>query len=258
MKVSFSQPIIFIFFLLQSLIVNAQLVNVESQRIQSDSVRFVGLLDASYAYQKNNTDNLSIFSLNLTSQLKLKSLKDYFLFIANTDYSSANNQQLSNSVMIHFRYSRRLTKFIKLESFIQHQKNIPLGIISRDLTGVGTRTKILTINSSKIYFGSLYMLELLKTIDTYNSNQINHRLATYLSFSIKFPKDLGEFNSVTYYQPKINSFSNYRISTQDVINLKLTKKLLFTFNFYYSYDAIAPEGVSKINFNYSNGLKIVI
>jgi hypothetical protein len=258
MKRYFLRSVFSIVLLLLTIKTKAQLVNVESQRIQSDSIRFVGLLDASFSYQKNNTDALSIFAFNLTSQYKLKSLKDYFLLIANSDYTATNKQQLSNSLMIHLRYSRRLTKLIKLESFMQHQKNLPLGILSRDLTGVGFRTKLLTVNNSKVYLGTLYMLELLKTITIPSNRQINNRLSAYLSFSVKLPNELGEFNSVTYYQPKLNEFLNYRISNQEVVNIKLVKKVFFSIIFSYSYDSKAPEGISKTSFNYSNGFKISI
>ena len=73
----------------------SQLVNVESQRIQSDSIRFVLNADLSYTNQKNNDEKLSIFTSSIASQIKSKSLKDIFLVLFNVDYSEANNASAS-------------------------------------------------------------------------------------------------------------------------------------------------------------------
>jgi len=101
----------------------SQLVNVESQRIQSDSIRFVLNADLSYTNQKNNNEKLSLFTASIASQIKTKSLKDIFLVLLNVDYSEANNQQLSNSLMAHLRYNRKIFNQFRLEAFYQYQKN---------------------------------------------------------------------------------------------------------------------------------------
>ena len=44
----------------------AQLVNIESQRVQSDSVRTITVLDLLYNYQNNNNEELSLINFSAT------------------------------------------------------------------------------------------------------------------------------------------------------------------------------------------------
>jgi hypothetical protein len=54
----------------------AQLVNIESQRVQSDSVRTITVLDLLYNYQNNNNEELSLINFSATHQYKTKDLKN--------------------------------------------------------------------------------------------------------------------------------------------------------------------------------------
>jgi hypothetical protein len=237
----------------------SQLVNVESQRIQSDSIRFVLNADLSYTNQKNNNEKLSIFTSSVALQIKTKSLKDIFLALFNIDYSEANNQQLSNSVMIHLRYNRKINNQFRLEAFCQYQKNQLLGINYRNLVGLGPRIKLLKHKKSKLYYGLLYMYEKEMTIDENNSVRTNNlnRASTYLSASIKLPKDIGEFDIVSYYQPCLNNFDNYRLNNQGSLIFNITNHIKFTNTISLFFDASPPIGISKNNLNFTNGLKII-
>jgi len=237
----------------------SQLVNVESQRIQSDSIRFVLNADLSYTNQKNNNEKLSLFTTSITSQIKTKSLKDIFLALFNIDYSEANNQQLSNSLMLHLRYNRKITNRLRLEAFYQYQKNQLLGINYRNLLGLGPRIKILNTKKSKLYYGFLYMHEKEMTLDENNTIRYDNfnRVSTYLSVSIKLPKDIGEFDIVSYYQPCLNNFDNYRLNNQGSLIFNISNHIKLTNTISLLYDTSPPIGISKNNLNFTNGLKII-
>lgn len=239
-------------------IIWSQLVNIESQRIQSDSIRFVFNADLSYTSQKNNDEKLSVFTSSIASQFKSRSLKDIFLFLMNIDYSKANNQELSNSLMTHIRYNRKISNSLRLESFYQYQKNLLLGIDYRELVGFGPRVKIFGKNKTKLYYGLLVMSEKEKSIDAYGTiiyNNLN-RLSNYIATSIKLPKDIGEFDLVTYYQPCLNNFSNYRLNNQTSLIFNITSHIKFTNTISILYDAVPPIGISKSNLSFTNGIKI--
>jgi hypothetical protein len=236
----------------------SQLVNIESQRIQTDSIRFVINGDLSYSSQKNNNEKFSVFGASFTSQLKTKSLKDIFLLLASANYSKVNEYDLSNSLLIHGRYNRKLSKFIRLEAFLQYQTNKLLGIDYRELIGIGPRFKITNKKDLKLYYGLLYMHENEKTINENNLicySNLN-RISTYLSGSIKLAKDIGEFTTVTYYQPCINDFNNYRLNNQSSLTFTLTSHVKFTNTLTVLYDASPPIGISKSNVSFTNGIKI--
>jgi len=237
----------------------SQLVNVESQRIQSDSIRFVINADLSYTNQKNNNEKLSLFTTSVTSQIKTKSLKDIFLALFNMDYSEANDQHLSNSIMVHARYNRKINNRFRLEAFCQYQKNQLLGINYRNLFGLGPRIKILNNKKSKLYYGLLYMYEKGMTVDENSTIEYDNfnRISTYLSASIKLPKDIGELDIVFYYQPCLNNFDNYRLNNQGSLIFNITNHIKFTNTISLFYDASPPTGISKNNMNFTNGLKII-
>lgn len=234
---------------------DAQLVNIESQRIQSDSIRFVTALDLQYNYQNNNNEELSMLNFSGTHQHKTKNLKNYFLLLGNIDYSLANGDELSNSGLIHIRYNRKLNKKLRLEAFTQYQYNRILGIERRNLIGIGPRYKINKSEKTLFYIGSLLMQEYEKTSD--NTKIISYqRLSNYLSFSIKNESKTLEFTSVVYYQPNVNLWEDYRLSSQTSLAFNITSKLQFVNSINYGYDSYSPTNVSKKNIVLTNGLKM--
>lgn len=232
-----------------------QLVNIETQRVQSDSIRRITAIDLLYNYQNNNNEELSLINLSATHQYKTKNLKNYFLLLGKIDYSLANGEELSNSGLIHFRYNRKLNKKFRLEAFIQYQYNKILGIESRNLIGIGPRYKINKSDKTIFYVGSLLMQEFERTID--NIRIISYqRLSNYLSLSIKNSAKTLELTSVVYYQPNINHWEDYRLSSQTSLAFNITSKLQFVNSINYGFDSYAPTNISKQNILLSNGLKL--
>jgi hypothetical protein len=248
--------ILWSFFLLivQSL-TYGQLVNIENQRVQSDSIRTITILDLQYNYQNNNNEELSFGNFSATHQYKTKDLKNYFLLLGNIDYSLANGEELSNAGLIHFRYNRKLNKKLRIEAFTQYQYNKILGIESRSLIGIGPRYKINKSEKTVFYIGSLLMQEFEKTSDDTNTMSYQ-RLSSYLSLSIKNKANTLEFASVVYYQPNINLWEDYRLSSQTSLGFNITSKLQFVNSINYGYDSYAPSNVSKKNIILTNGLKM--
>jgi hypothetical protein len=234
-----------------------QLVNIENQRVQSDSVRTITLIDLMYNYQNNNNEELSMVNFSATHQYKTKNLKDYFLLLGNIDYSLANREELSNSGLIHFRYNRKLNKKLKIEVFIQYQYNKILGIESRSLIGVGPRYKINKSDKTVFYVGSLLMQEFEKASDNLNTLSYQ-RLSNYLSLSVKNSAKTIEFTSVVYYQPNINLWEDYRLSSQASLAFNITSKLQFVNSINYGYDSFAPTNVNKKNIILTNGFKMYL
>lgn len=232
-----------------------QLVNIENQRVQSDSLKTITVLDLQYNYQNNNNEELSLVNFSGIYQHKTKNLKNYFLLLGNIDYSLANGKQLSNSGLIHFRYNKKLNKKLRIEAFTQYQYNKILGIESRNLIGIGPRYKINKSEKTVFYIGSLFMQEFEKTSDD-TKTMSYQRLSSYLSLSIKNKSNTLEFASVVYYQPNINFWEDYRLSSQTSLAFNITSKLQFVNSINYGYDSYAPTNVSKKNIILTNGFKI--
>ncbi|CAN1505896.1 Protein of unknown function DUF481 [Flavobacteriaceae bacterium] len=250
-----------IFWLFSLIIVHSlsygQLINIENQRIQNDSIRIVTIIDLQYNYQNNNSEELSQVNFSGTYQHKTKNLKNYFLLLGNIDYSLANGEELSNSGLIHFRYNRKLNKKLRLEAFNQYQYNKILGVESRNLIGIGPRYKINKSDKNVLYIGSLLMQEFEKTSDNIKTMSYQ-RLSNYFSLSIKNKAKTLELTSVVYYQPNINFWEDYRLSSQTNLAFNITSRLQFVNSINYGYDSYAPSNVSKKNIVLTNGLKMYL
>jgi len=234
-----------------------QLINIENQRIQSDSLRTITIIDLQYNYQNNNNEELSMVNFSATHQYKTKNLKNYYLLLGNIDYSLANGAELSNSGLIHFRYDRRLNKKLRIEAFIQYQYNKILGIESRSLIGVGPRYNVNKSEKTVFYIGSLVMQEFEKTSDNLNTLSYQ-RLSNYLSLSIKNKAKTIEFTAVVYYQPNINLWDDYRLSSQASLAFNMSSKVQFVNSINYGYDSYAPTNVNKKNIILTNGFKMYL
>ena len=61
-----------------------------------------------------------------------------------------------------------------------------------------------------------------------------------------------------YYQPLFSDFSDYRISEEFQLSIKLTKSLDLTGNFSYYLDSVTPQGMKDKASNLSLGLGLTL
>ena len=102
------------------------------------------------------------------------------------------------------------------------------------------------------------MYEYEKTSEINISQFVFHRMSSYLSMSLKLPNKLGELVSVSYYQPRLDMFNDYRISNQTSLSFNLTSKILFSNTLNLVYDSEPPVDINRLNLNFTNGIKIVL
>lgn len=60
---------------------------------------------------------------------------------------------------------------------------------------------------------------------------------------------------ITYYQPDILNFSDYRFSAQGIFEIRLTEKLSYLLSLNYIHDAVPPKGIRNTYYNFRNGLR---
>lgn len=233
--------------------VSAQIVNVESLRIQTDTVGFAGSLGGDFTLTK---DVDKIFAANAYATIQYKSQKSIYLILSNYSFLKGADKKLLNKLFAHFRYDRKITDFFRMEAFTQIQTNKITKIDTRYLLGAGPRFKIPTFNKLKTYLGILFMYEYEKELTDPIIYHNVIRNSSYLSFTYE-PNDHVKLTSTTFYQPKINEFSDFRILNQENVSFSISKKLSATINWDYLYDAQPVKGIPKSNYTFSTGLKYV-
>lgn len=221
-------------FLLLPIFANAQLVNIESKRMQTDSVRFV--LNADFAFNHTNNDGSKVNQIDgsITSQIKSKDYKKIYLLLGNYKLIDSEEKNLQNSWFLHGRFNYKLNKLIRLEAFLQGQYNQLLVVEQRNLVGLGLRLKLVDEDNFTAYLGNSYLYE-IEYSDEAGTTDYNHRNSTYLSLSY-YPKSERFFITNTfYYQPLYKDFGDYRILEQFRLDIPLSNwfKVFAVYDYYF-------------------------
>ncbi len=240
-------------FLLVPFFTYAQLVNIESKRMQTDSTRFALKGDLLTSYTDNNGNYIFQIGSNLTTQLKSRDLKKIFFFIGNYDLIRTNDEDFQNSWFFHLRYNHKISDLLRFEAFLQNQNNLLLAITRRNLVGSGLRFKFISRETTKAYFGNSYMYEIEHIGDT-QEKLYNHRNSSYLSVNHSFQTPRLDVTGTVYFQPLYRDIGNHRILAQLKAELPINKVLSFSALYNYFYSSFSPTRNSDRSSNVSFGL----
>ena len=228
-----------------------QIVNMESQRYQTDTIGWAGTAGGNFALTNNGQ---KVYSVNANAHAQYKSKKSLYLLLGGYGFLKGDNQSFVDQSFIHFRYNYKLTHVVRLEAFTQLQKNVITKIQFRFLVGAGPRFKILGKQKIRLYAGSLPMYEIEK--EKGNPQQIhNWRLSNYLSFTF-LPNTQTEFTSTTYYQPVLFDIGDYRLLNQSIFKISAGKRIAVVIRWNYAYDASPPAGVPTDTYSFSTGVEV--
>src|SRR5215831_8181479 len=134
----------------------AQVVNIESQRIQSDSNGFLGSVSANFAFSSNTKTALVA---DASAQVEYKKDLNLFLLLGSYGFVSGNNEDFFNNAFAHLRYNRKIGDVLRWEIFTQIQFNKISKIDIRYLIGTGPRFKIYSGKVFQFYAATLAMYE---------------------------------------------------------------------------------------------------
>lgn len=114
-----------ILFLITYNISFAQIINVETQRIQSDTTGWFGNAGTSFLFEKNA---VQIININAVAHVEYKTPKSLYLFLIDYNLLEGNGQTLNNNLFYHLRYNYKINKGLRWEAFTQLQQNNVTGI----------------------------------------------------------------------------------------------------------------------------------
>ncbi|MCX6258147.1 MAG: DUF481 domain-containing protein [Bacteroidia bacterium] len=233
------RPFIIIMLLVSSEFnANAQIINIEQERVITDSAGWGGSSKYSFQYTKNGQE-----LWDGTASLHVQYKAGCSLYLSQTEYdlTKSTGSNFVNAGAQHFRFNYQLTDRLTGEIFTQFQFNKILEVKFRWLLGAGPRVNIIKTKPFRLYIAALYMYE---HEELYNSDIINHthRLSSYLSFILKIQKNLSLVNT-DYFQPVIRNISDYRILSQTDLKIRITRHFSFLLSYIYTYDAFPAIGV---------------
>ena len=241
---------LFVLFSLLTTSLFSQIMNVEQERIKTDTTGWAGTAKLSFEYSKNEDEFLS-GGVNL--HLQYKTSKSLYLIKTDYDITKGSGKEFSNAGIVHFRYNYKIKDWLTAEVFTQLQFNKILKVDLRWLTGAGPRFRVIKTKLFRMYIGALYMFEHEEIADTSLINN-DHRLSSYMSFSLKIKDNLSLINT-TYFQPRFSKFSDYRLSSQTDLKIGISKHFSFLLSYLYYLDKYPAAGVPSETHYFSNSLE---
>lgn len=218
---------------------NAQIINIESARMQSDTIGWMGGVSSSFSFNKSAQN---VFSLNINAHLQYKSQKNLWMILGNYGYLEGGNRRYIFNRFLHLRYNRKLNAWLRWEIFTQVQKDLVTDIKIRSLTGTGPRFKIISTKKFHFYAATLLMYE----IESEDTNPVikhfDWRSSSYVSFTI-LPAENIEIISTTYFQPRLNLLKDYRLLNDVDIKVKASKRFSISLQWNLIYDKF-PAGTA--------------
>lgn len=228
----------------------AQIVNIENKRLGGED-GWGGSLDMFVNFTKNTKE---LWQIGSKGAVQFQSRKHTSLFLVDYSLNKADNADFLNKGYTHFRYNYDFgdKQFWSAEAFGQAQFNKIQKIDIRVLSGAGLRLNLVDKDSLSFQLGSVAMYEYERlTINEIVENK--YRSSTYLSFDIQPTATFG-FNTIVYYQPRFDDFSDYRISNESTMYLKIASFITFKLIYNLSFDSRPPDGVPDTIYSLKNAL----
>jgi hypothetical protein len=233
----------------------AQVVNIEEQRITgtNDSTNWYGHLRGGLSLVKVQEQSLH---LNGNVKVQYKSDPHLVLLLLNVNLLRAGNQDFARQAFAHLRHNYKLSETWTWEAFTQVQTS-PIQLLERrTLFGTGARWRALKSKDGRqrIYLGAAWLWEQNHFTEPLGSSSW-HRSSNYISTTFRPNKKMMVIQT-TYWQPVVGYIRNYRLSSDWLLKIELTKKLAFTLDFEYSIDKNLPPGAPNETFIWRNGLSL--
>ncbi|MEX0967398.1 MAG: DUF481 domain-containing protein [Bacteroidia bacterium] len=227
----------------------AQVVNIESQRLNKGKDGLAGTIDLNLSWTHTVTDVLQTGNKIQVQYLKGRSK---ILMLSDLTIIRTNTTDLINNGFQHLRYNYQHKRWLIWEAFTQIQYNQVQKLDLRGLAGTGPRFRFVQNDTVSLHIGTLYMYEYEELTEGLPLER-NHRLSSYVSFDLEIT-DKVNIDHITYYQPVITHFNDFRVSSELVVTFKITRRLTFGVKGNYVYDSRPPPEIPGNTYEFKNSL----
>jgi Protein of unknown function, DUF481 len=233
---------------------SAQIVNIESARMQSDTVGWMGGAGAAVNLTQNTQ---KIFGADLEAHLQYKTSNDkgLWLILGNYGFLKAGGEKFISNVFTHLRYNRKVNEWLRWEVFGQYQNNAITQIDSRILVGTGPRFKLIKSKTFRLYAASLFMFEREKERTNPVIEHNDLRSSSYVSLTFT-PKENIELISTSFIQPLFKKLRDYRILNQITFRVKATEHVSLSVKWHYLHDRFPAGTAPKTTYTFATGVDV--
>lgn len=235
--------------LFHCLLLQSQVINIESRRLESKQQGWNGQGEFGYAFIQNQNS----FS-NLNTRINFLHQKDIHRWFIISDLSLIQSSQgdFENAGYQHVRYNHQKSERLSYEAYAQLQFSKQMRLYPRYVLGGGPRYKIVEGDSVKIFSGVSLLVEHERMLNPIGVNS-NERLSAYLS--LLFYQIPGvTIDLLVMYQPRLIRFSDRRIQTELRFDFPVSAHLQCRFAATVFNDTKPPEGVPSTFTNMRSGI----
>ena len=239
-------------FTIATQFVIAQIVNVEKKR-QTESGLNATL---KFSYSLKQTGSM-LSQLSNTADIQYHKNSYSFILLNDLSFLRYDGGDLINDGFQHLRhnYTFKDSSFLTFETFAQHQYNEKKLLKQRIIFGGGFRFRLINKSKFSWYFAPLVMFEHERLSSENETVTDISRVDAYTNINISF-SDLISFSHISYYQPKITDFNDFRYSGETGIELGITKHFAYLVSFALDYDSMPPVDVDNVFYYFKNQLTL--
>ncbi|MCA9642080.1 MAG: DUF481 domain-containing protein [Myxococcales bacterium] len=230
-----------------------KLGSLQSDREGEPTRSITAKLDGSLKAYGGNTDGV-VWGASL--QLAGRTGRHLGFFAATGDYSHLDGETQVRRSFAHARYNYELSEGLWWELFGQLESNKFIAVRLRELVGTGPRLQLFDADELQAFFGTAYMLEhteLASDVTPPDRPALVHRSSNYLTFSWLVDERVS-LVSTTYYQPRFDEPSDYRLFSQLSADFGVTTVLKAGMSLMLRYDSLPPGGVESTDWSVVNTL----
>ncbi|MBC8455843.1 DUF481 domain-containing protein [bacterium] len=225
-------------------------------QINTESMRNVELENGwghSFSYHLTYHSGNTNFSKYKT-QFRTNYKKDviYCFIVGRYEKGKKDETLFLHRGFLHFRLIRKLALWVSLECFAQEEFNDFINLKNREILGAGGRFKWHPHEQFTAFLG----VGLMKENEEFTSGESAKLLRSTNYLTLKWHSGKITFGSTEYFQLDTGNFSDFRILSQNELNVSLFKNFEITTQFNLRYDSIPPTEIESLDMEISNGFRL--
>ena len=223
------------------------IVSIEPREIGEKNPGLSGEVGFSAEINRGNTDTTS---LSLSSRLQYDETNSLQYAIISYEYGESKGSRYEDRAYLHLRDLQKIDNSKVWEYYFQIQRDEFKDQNLRAILGTGPRIKIYN-KKAKAYIGvgAFFEREEIK----HQSSDNYFRGNFYIAYKEKFNENV-KAALVSYYQPKLDEFSDYETFSTLEFSIKLSGRLNLLLKTIYNYDSRPASNVEKYDFTQKMGI----
>ena len=231
-------------------------MNVEPLRQQVTEHRFGARINASTTTYAGNTQGVVFGGSALMGG---RTERNFGYLDLSGDYARLSGVVSVAKWFAHLRHNFQLGPDVWWEEYAQLESDRFRRVTLRELVGSGPRFRLFQHPIFELFVGSSYLIEHTELDSSDRSPEGQgtfERWSNYVALTFK-PQDRILLSSVTYLQPRIDRFSDYKVLSVSGADFKITSLLHSRIDVTTHYKSKIPSDVRHADLELKSALEVV-